>query len=73
MAKTISVNTTDGLHGWIFAEVVYDYDVTKYRSIPVSRYFLTRCIIVGRFLIQLIPTVNSSHSQLVNSQLVTIQ
>jgi len=26
-------------------------DVTKYRGIPVSRYFLRRCIIIGHFVI----------------------
>ena len=31
-------------------------DVRKYRGIPVSRYFLTRYIIVGHFLIPRIPT-----------------
>jgi len=30
-------------------------DVTKYHGIPVSRYFLTRHIIVGHFLISCIP------------------
>jgi len=31
-------------------------DVTKYRGIPLSRYFLIRYIIVGHFLIQRILT-----------------
>jgi len=31
-------------------------DVTKYRGIPVSRYFLRRYIIVGHFLIPRIPS-----------------
>ena len=44
--------SADDSHGWIFAEVVYTIDdVTKYRSIPVSRYSLRRYIIVGHFLI----------------------
>ena len=34
-------------------------DVTKYRGIPVSRYFLRRYIIVGHFLITRIPTRTS--------------
>ena len=32
-------------------------DVTKYRGIPVSRYFLRRYITVGHFLIQCIPNM----------------
>ena len=32
-------------------------DVTKYRGIPVSRYFLRRYIIVGHFLIPRIPSL----------------
>jgi len=31
-------------------------EVTKYRGIPVSRYFLRRYIIVGHVLIPRIPT-----------------
>ena len=31
-------------------------DVTKYRGIPVSQYFLRRCIIVGHFVIPSTPS-----------------
>jgi len=34
-------------------------DVMKYRSIPVSPYFLRRYIIVGHFLIPRIPTLGT--------------
>jgi len=48
MTKRIGESPTDDSHSWIFAQVVYIDNVTKYRGIPVSRYFLRRYIYYRR-------------------------
>jgi len=56
MGKRIGESTADDSHGWIFADVVYNWwrhEIPRYTGITV---FLRRYIIVGHFLIPRIPS-----------------
>jgi len=55
MRKRIGESTADDSHGWIFAEVVYNWwhhEITRYTGITI---FLRWYIMVGYYLIPCIP------------------